>query len=1058
MRRSSACLLLLAITACSSPTSTAPPPGDPTLRALFNATSVGAGGGVLRYNSAGDPLDGLTVTVPAGAYTTASQWTIVADSTAVIPLPAGFAQVGPALAISNDHPGYAVGPITIRVPMVKGADYGVAPFYYNPGTGKFEGIPMVDVTATYATLAMENFSTSLTTTGGKTQTALRGAAPPIVARCVDGFGGVCVVWVRIAKALIQGTYSSSFRPGRDDWEFVNGGDYAAPDGTCEGMSITSMYYWYYVEGSSGLYHQYDISLANKWDNVLGIRFAGSVQADYYYDNYKAGVDQISALAQAAGGTAANNDPVRFLTSDWLMITFKLTQQPVMMHLTGSQNGTLIGHVVVAYAGTQSGTHTVISFADPNLPGTARTMTFENGVLTPVSLQPNVAASPVMADRGYALSVTADIPMASITQRWVEFKSGLFGLDRYPRQYSWVYYNPSTTLYDPLPAVLNTSSNKFYAALLCPGCSNKVAGASPADLQQVVLYDATGATPVPPDAATPFKTLAIGSNTFVLAAFPKTASVGDFSSTGFLDSRTVTINYSPGSYTLTPVTGPLNLVPGNSATNILLLNRVNQSAPITITAASDAGITITPSESPSPGSQTTLTVNMPSSVVVGTTHTVFVTGTALDLQPVTTSFAVVAVPTPAITQSVRNAPLSIPAGSTSLPDFLDITRTNFAGAITLSGIGDNGITVTVTTQPGTGSVGTFTVNVPITLPPNQYNVQLTTTSSLGAKSSNFAVIVQAPSAYTLSVQDAPLTLFPGTTSAIDVVTATRTNFGGSISLSGVADSGSNITVNFSGQPGSGNTGTFTVSVPAGLAPGTYFVVITGASTLANVQTQFAVVVQSLTAPGFTFAVAPDPLNVVINRFPNYAYAVTLNRTTSTAAVTVSATTTDTGLVVTPNPAPAILGNNLALTVSVHGGVSVGTHVIQLRGASIGHTDLVTSFSVVTTLPVGGTPAGIVIVPGPTNTLRVGSTQQFVAYLVDAVGNRTDPAPGWGISILSDLSAVAQDQASPAYDATQRWQTHPVKGVGVGTTPVRAAYYRLSDGNSTFVAITSFIVTP
>ena len=146
------------------------------------------------------------------------------------------------------------------------------------------------------------------------------------------------------------------------------------------------------------------------------------------------------------------------------------------------------------------------------------------------------------------------------------------------------------------------------------------------------------------------------------------------------------------------------------------------------------------------------------------------------------------------------------------------------------------------------------------------------------------------------------------------------------------------------------------------------------------------------------------------------------------------------------------------MSVHGGVSVGNHVIQLRGASVGHTDVVTSFSVITTLPVGGTPTGIVIVPGPTNTLRVGSTQQFVAYLVDALGNRTDPAAGWGISILSDISAFAQDLATPAYDASQRWQTRPIKGVGAGTTPVRAAYYRLSDGQSTFVAITSFIVTP
>lgn len=41
-------------------------------------TTIGAGGGIITYHKAGDPLDGLELTIPARAYPGASHWSITA--------------------------------------------------------------------------------------------------------------------------------------------------------------------------------------------------------------------------------------------------------------------------------------------------------------------------------------------------------------------------------------------------------------------------------------------------------------------------------------------------------------------------------------------------------------------------------------------------------------------------------------------------------------------------------------------------------------------------------------------------------------------------------------------------------------------------------------------------------------------------------------------------------------------------------------------------------------------------------------------------------------------
>ena len=165
MRRPACLALLVAATACggAAPVDPVPPPppppGSATGRPIFTSTAVGSGGGTIRYTKAGDPLDGLSITVPAGAYTGATSWTLVADSAAVPSLPTGFSQVGPTLLIGNGQ-GYASSNMTLTMPMQLAATETVAPFYFDPATNTLEGIPIVAATENSVTLATKHFSAS----------------------------------------------------------------------------------------------------------------------------------------------------------------------------------------------------------------------------------------------------------------------------------------------------------------------------------------------------------------------------------------------------------------------------------------------------------------------------------------------------------------------------------------------------------------------------------------------------------------------------------------------------------------------------------------------------------------------------------------------------------------------------------------------------------------------------------------------------------------------------------------------------------------------------------
>ncbi len=436
-----------------------------TATTLFSAQPTGAGGGTLTYSKPGDPLNGLTITVPAGSYPGTVSWTVVADSTIKAPLPADVSQVGPALVVTNGQ-GYSDSIITLTMPMSIDTSDALVPFYYDIATQTLEPIALLARDATSATLATRHFSGDLMAVKGNG--SLRSGAS-----LRAPFGSVVIVWAAAPLVSLAGTWNSGFAPGHDDWEFINYGDYIDPNGDCEGMSVSAMYYYYFVGSRSGpsLYHQFDMSLPNPWDNVQGIRLVGSIQGDYK-TSWTATSNQLSRLkAQAQSHGVALGE----LTSTWIALTLKTTHQPVLLSL----HGPVGGHAVIAYAAVvdpQNGI--VVSFADPNFPGTLRTMSFRDGALTaPIQLQVNAHNSACLFDEVYAVGVTSNVALTRIQSRWAEFKAGNAGADRIP-PHTMEIFDSLNRVWNPLNDgdTVRTTIDVLQLRVRCGGCPLPIPGA------------------------------------------------------------------------------------------------------------------------------------------------------------------------------------------------------------------------------------------------------------------------------------------------------------------------------------------------------------------------------------------------------------------------------------------------------------------------------------------------------------------------------------------------------------------------------------------------------
>ncbi len=412
--------VLLLMGGCSSNGPTGP--AAPTAPALdlgpavpMASETIGAGGGTLTVDAPGDSLDGLTIDVPDGAYTGARAYEVEARRiTGIRNGREAFKPLTPLITIRNGG-GFATAPMLLTIPCtVPEGDFPMA-FLYDRATGRMEGMPLVWYDAGSVTVHTGNFEFSTAMAGGKTNT---GAA-------ADAESGIVVT--SIPERLLESyrEVASTFKPGVDDWQFVNWGSYASPDGQCAGQTLGAL--WYFMQrksrGDARLNGRFDNDGAGEptpkvWqDDVNPYRFCSLLQSQYW-----------ETFAARYFGNLQYLLPDR-LTYNAIKYAMILTGEPVYITAGGTIKGEFTRHALTVYR-IADGT---VYIADPNDPGDLeRTISF-SGSFSPYKFGSKGANYPgIPFPRIEYIAKSSVIDYTLIRNYYQQMLEGSVGAELFPR--------------------------------------------------------------------------------------------------------------------------------------------------------------------------------------------------------------------------------------------------------------------------------------------------------------------------------------------------------------------------------------------------------------------------------------------------------------------------------------------------------------------------------------------------------------------------------------------------------------------------------------------------
>ena len=418
-------------------------------------TVVAGSGGTIAYRKAGDPLDGLTVSIPATAYQGAQTWKLVSQRGVRVTFPAGVSQIGTAVSIANDQ-GYADSLLAVRLPIRVGPDTAIAAFFYDPTTKFLEMIPIAAEDSVSITVATTHFGSRFLW-----QPATSSQRAPIGSTVRAGFDPVTIIIAALPVATLLAPAESGFRPGVDDWEFTNYGTFITPEGTCLGMSVSAMYYYSRVKlaGGQSLSGHFDLVPGFEWDNPQGIRFAAMVQHRYEARADVAAAFKNRLAALAAGGRVS----LDLLSYQSLVVALKATGRPQLFAM--DQGPSTNGHAVVAYA-TSGGT---VKLADPNQPGQAGvTATFTSGHFQPINLQPKASAAATSYNRVFVVGSSVYIPTALVDAEWHGFLDKQAGNGVFPAT-TFKTFDPLSASYQLLGDSVSVWADQVQFAVDCSIC-------------------------------------------------------------------------------------------------------------------------------------------------------------------------------------------------------------------------------------------------------------------------------------------------------------------------------------------------------------------------------------------------------------------------------------------------------------------------------------------------------------------------------------------------------------------------------------------------------------
>jgi len=455
-------LFMFLITSCNLFDKNKDEPGSvPNLNGIVTGTTtevansmVGLAGVNINISKPGTPVDGMEIAIPANSFSSAQAVTVSYAEIKSHQFGQYFNPISPMINISCDG-GYSSEIMSVTIPVKVPEGQIPLGFYLDDATGKLEGIPVENYTANSITLLTRHFLS-----GNK----LRSSDVTLKSASVETNRGANIIISSISESILNSMpiIASGFKPGVDDWEFVNYGSYTASGGQCAGQNMTAMWYYFEKKASDGsLYNKFSDN-ANLWqDDARGYRFCSVIHNDLEWDG------TVSTLFGKYIDKNQELDKLKLYTIAGAMLVTGEPQGIGIYRQTGTRaDGTpkYGGHDLICYQVSVSGGKLYIS--DPNTPGAGQSIDFANNKFNPymAKLNGNDASHPYPFVTYYAK--TAYIDWTKIGKRWSQVLDNSIGSvapNNFPAYTLWVKDGAGYELKDGII----TTRDTLRTIVLCP---------------------------------------------------------------------------------------------------------------------------------------------------------------------------------------------------------------------------------------------------------------------------------------------------------------------------------------------------------------------------------------------------------------------------------------------------------------------------------------------------------------------------------------------------------------------------------------------------------------
>ncbi|MFN8366282.1 MAG: IPT/TIG domain-containing protein [Candidatus Kapaibacterium sp.] len=395
----------------------------------LNQTQQNAGS-VVTINKPGNVLNGMTITIPTGAYTNARPFTVTSFEIKSHKFGTNVNPITPLIRVTSSG-GYADGIYEVKIPITLPQGEIPLVFIYDEQTGKLEPMIVQYYNATSVTALTRHLATSVIHPQG---------AAKLIGSKVQGLEEYSSFFVSSLKESLlnaAGTITTGFAVGVDDWEFVNWGSYVAPGGHCAGQSIGAMWYWYEKKSKTGekLFNKFSDN-PNLWqDNARGYRFSSVLQKDLLPQSLFTGFMRNTVRLDT------NLDKIKFLTTAGALY---VTHEPLYISIA-YQDGVdddnkpkYAGHAIVCYGVSMNEKKILIS--DPNTPNNAQSIELINDHFKPYQSKLNGNAASSEFPFITPMAKTSLIDWSKIESRYTELLNGTIGNGIFP---AYTLYNKST---------------------------------------------------------------------------------------------------------------------------------------------------------------------------------------------------------------------------------------------------------------------------------------------------------------------------------------------------------------------------------------------------------------------------------------------------------------------------------------------------------------------------------------------------------------------------------------------------------------------------------------